>query len=176
MPRRSSPDDFWKHVAIGGPDDCWPWTAATDEHGYGRVRYQGRETHAHTRAWILTNGDPGELGVLHHCDNPPCCNLAHLFLGTQAANMRDMAAKGRHPRNESGYLPAGDDHHARRTPEVMARGERNGSARLTADQVIEIRRLRAEEHISLEGLARRFGVAKGTIGFITTGKTWRHLL
>lgn len=175
MPRRSTEKDFWKHVAIGGQDECWPWTAGLDDHGYGRVRYHQKEWKAHRLSWFLTFGDdPGELNICHKCDNPPCCNPAHFFRGTDADNMHDCAVKGRHPRNKTEYLPSGDRHHSRLRPEVMARGEKNGSAVLTAEKVLEIRARRARGE-SLRALARAYGVSKGTITFIVQRQTWKHI-
>lgn len=174
MRKRSTPPDFWKHVERGRPQECWPWKMSCDEHGYGRVRYQRKEWPSHRLAWTLVNGDPGSLFVLHECDNPPCCNPLHLFPGTHQENMADSARKGRHPRNRTGYLPTGDDHHARARPEVLARGERNGAAVLSANGVRKIRRLR-RSGIGRRTVARMFGVSKGTIWFIDRGVTWRHV-
>lgn len=177
-PRLAQPEDFWAHVQKGGPDECWPWTAGVTEKGYGHVRYQKRNWKASRLAYVLTNGPISpKVQVRHRCDNPPCCNPAHLLAGTHADNMADMVARGRHAtRRGSSHLPSGDQHHARRTPEVMARGERNGAARLTAEDVLAIRAAWAAGGVvSLQRLADRYGVAKGTITFIVTRKTWRHL-
>jgi len=172
--RRSTPADFWKYVDRSNPSGCWPWTGATDDHGYGRLRYQGKEWKAHRLAWVLTNGDPGDMFVLHNCDNPPCCKPPDLFLGTQADNMADSARKGRHPKNLNGYLPAGENHHARLRPEIMARGEKNGSAVLTNRQVRAIRQ-KQKAGWTQRALAKEFGVSKGTIGFIVQRLTWKHV-
>lgn len=96
MPRRSTPDDFWKYVVIGGPDECWPWTGYIERSGYGRVMYQGRLWLAHRLACVLSGVEIMD-GVcrLHRCDNPPCCNPAHTFDGTRADNVADMISKGR---------------------------------------------------------------------------------
>ena len=174
MPRRSTPQDFWKHVDRTVLVGCWPWSASLGDEGYGRVRYQGKEWRASRLAWALTHGDPGPLCVLHHCDNPPCCNPNHLFLGTHKDNMQDSTRKGRHPRNKTGYLPSGARHHSALRPEVVARGERNGSAKLTEASVLAIRREHAAG-VSWRNLASAFNVAKGTIGFIVHRKTWAHL-
>jgi len=92
---------FWKHVDRRGPDECWPWTGHCGRDGYGRfsphtwndpsfprLTLASRMAHG-----VSTNEDPE--CVCHHCDNPPCCNPAHLFGGTQLDNQRDKAAKGR---------------------------------------------------------------------------------
>ena len=86
------------------PNGCLEWTGGTNEHGYGHVGISGKSFYTHRIAWELANGPiPDGLHVLHHCDNPPCCDTSpseeypegHLFLGTNADNNADMMAKGR---------------------------------------------------------------------------------
>jgi hypothetical protein len=86
---------FWEKVKIGAPDECWLWQAAKCR-GYGSIFAWGRPQPAHRIAYALGRGDL-LLGdhVLHKCDTPLCCNPEHLFLGDQAANMKDRFAKGR---------------------------------------------------------------------------------
>lgn len=93
--RRSPEERFWGRVAIGGPNDCWEWTSSWQGQ-HGKVWRFGRCIGAHVYSWILAHGElPDGSWVLHRCDNPPCVNPNHLFLGTSEDNQRDMAAKGR---------------------------------------------------------------------------------
>lgn len=126
---------------------CHEWTGYRDARGYG-VYGSGAKVFgtqlAHRIAWIINFGPiPTGLSVCHHCDNPPCCNLAHLFLGTQAENMSDMARKGRQ------------------------------YSKLTADQVVEIRRGLSSGKSRAE-LSSTYGVDVTTIGLIARGEWWRH--
>jgi len=90
---------FRAKVRKGEPHECWLWIAATNDDGYGIFRWPsaGRMIGAHRAAWMLEHGEiANDLQVLHRCDNPPCVNVAHLFLGTQVDNILDMCHKGRH--------------------------------------------------------------------------------
>lgn len=93
---------FWQRVdTSGGPGACWEWTAGRLPLGYGVIHVtlapgERRTLKAHRVAWELHNGPiPEGLVVCHRCDNPPCCNPAHLFVGTLSDNAKDAAAKGR---------------------------------------------------------------------------------
>lgn len=148
-------DRFWAKVAVAGPDDCWLWTAGQTIWGYGNIGTEnGQMRMAHRISWELHYGPiPRGLFVCHHCDNPPCVNPAHLFIGPPKINTQDMISKGRH----------GD---------TGAKGERNGHAKLTAEQVREIR---ASTNPNDSDLARHYGVSPTTVTLARKGKTWRHL-
>ena len=78
------------------PSGCIEWQQPTHRFGYGWITIRRRAVLAHRFAWIRANGPiPDGMDVLHRCDNPPCCNPEHLFLGTRADNAKDMIAKGR---------------------------------------------------------------------------------
>ncbi len=144
---------FYEKVDAGPGGGCHLWIAGRSRVGYGMFRVRGEQTRAHRFAWTLRNGPiPDGLCVLHRCDRPECVNPAHLFLGTQADNMADMAAKGR----------------AR-----GARGESNSRAKLSRTEVLEIRGLLGVG--SSRAVAKRYGVDQKTVLDIKNGKTWRHL-
>lgn len=165
-PRRSLEDRFQALVAVSQPDHCWLWNGPRDKNGYGRISAAGTKQptlRAHRVAWELKNGAiPAGLLVLHRCDNPPCVNPAHLFLGTTADNNADMMKKGRHV---SG--PALD-------PSKMARGSAHGLAKLTEDAVRYIREA-AEHGAPATILCLRFGVSPDAVRRVITRKTWRHV-
>ena len=92
-------DRFLNKIVINKQTGCWVWTANTlkTRGGYGVIYYMGKNWRAHRVSWLLFKGEhPGELMVCHRCDNPPCVNPEHLFLGSQSDNERDKVAKKRH--------------------------------------------------------------------------------
>ena len=91
---------FWGKVKRGEPDVCWPFQGCTSSWGYGIIQISGKGYIASRVAYALaTEEEPGKFHVCHTCDNPICCNPAHLWLGTDADNVADMFAKGREKKN-----------------------------------------------------------------------------
>lgn len=106
----------------GGPTACWPWMKARAKYGYGVATWRSRKWAAHRLIWALTNGDiPDGKVVMHMCNNPPCCNPAHLRVATQAENIAHRDACGR--------TATGERSGAALHPEGRARGERHWTAR-----------------------------------------------
>ena len=163
-------DRFWSHVDKRDAGECWLWRGGRDYGGYGafKARASGYyQCRAHRFSWILANGAvPDGLWVLHRCDNPPCCNPSHLFLGTHDDNMADMVRKGRPAR--------GDRNGSCVHPESRQRGEGHPLSKLNAEQVREIRALRAGG-ATLAYVAARFGVTARNVSAIYRRHTWRHV-
>jgi hypothetical protein len=137
-----------------GPTGCWPWLGHRVTSGYGRLVFRRQNLGAHRIAWELYDGSsPGELDVLHRCDNPPCCNPRHLFLGTHRDNMVDKVAKGR------SNAPV---------------GARNAGAKLT-DEAVTLIRAEAAAGVRVKALAASFGVTPECIQNVIARRTWRHV-
>lgn len=87
---------FWPRVDVRGPEECWPWKGSRTRGGYGHASREGKSVRAHRVAYQLAKGlIPAGLVVRHKCDNPPCCNPAHLELGTHKQNKDDSIQRGR---------------------------------------------------------------------------------
>jgi hypothetical protein len=96
-PYRPLAERFWEKVNVGTPDECWTWAACTNPLGYGWINVNNSGELAHRISWLINHGEiPEGLVICHKCDNPPCVNPNHLFLGTQKDNMQDYARKGLH--------------------------------------------------------------------------------
>jgi hypothetical protein len=159
---------FWQKVDRGDGNGCWLWRGGANPGTYGAGSLEGRHMGAHRIAWILAHGEiPDGLFVCHHCDTPRCVNPSHLFLGTSKQNMVDCANKGRTLR--------GDRHYARREAFRLARGEAHGSAKLTEQDVRQIRALYMPRVLGYQALATRYGVGVTAIWAIVTRRTWTHV-
>lgn len=150
---------------------CWLWTAQVNEDGYGRFRITSDwQSGAHIAAWWLFRGERRDLSVLHKCDVRPCVNPDHLYLGTQKDNVRDAIVRGRW---KFFYRASGEDHWMRKKPELVARGERAGHAKLTNVQAGEIRQRYAAGGISQAALGQEYGVHQFAICRIVSGKSYK---
>jgi hypothetical protein len=142
------PNDFWNMLMF--EDDCLIWTGGKSFQGYGQVQWNRRQIGTHRLALLLVGGtiEPGQI-VLHACDNRLCCHPNHLTAGSYQDNTDDMVAKGR-----------------------SMTGERNGSAKLTAE---DVRSIRASPRATRD-LAHLYKVAKDTIRDAKVGRTWKSLI
>ena len=155
---------FWNNVDVQGVEDCWEWKGYKNPDGYGVICISQPSSRtgrlvigAHRVSAYLAGMNIDGLCVCHHCDNRRCVNPQHLFLGTYADNTRDMISKGR---NISITTPCP--------------GSRNGRAKLTEAEVLQIRALNARG-VTKSTLADQFGVHADTIHSINSRKTWRHI-
>lgn len=142
---------FWEKV--DKTENCWIWTAAVDRKGYGKLgmRIDGkpRTVQAHRVAYQMLVGPiPDGMVLCHRCDNPPCVNPTHLFVGTIADNMRDMARKGRFSRSQ---------------------------AKLTPELVREIRSRYIPRRVSLTMLAAQYGVSFQLISLVVNRRIWQDV-
>ena len=146
-------DRFWSFIDKQGIDDCWSWKGRRSPKGYGHFNLgPGKIVRASRYMLELVLGrklDPDEQ-ALHSCNNPPCCNPAHLRKGTHEDNMMD--------RKLSGNDRSGEDH---------------GRAVLTTEQVNEIRSLPKDDLLSHRELASIYGVSHTSIGRILRNERWQ---
>jgi hypothetical protein len=158
---------FWPKVdRSGGPLSCWPFTGCRNPHGYGVFSVHRRARLAHRVAYVIAYGEvPEGLVVCHRCDNPACCNPAHCFAGTQAENIADAVAKER--------LATGALSPYHRHPERYPRGEQRSTAKLSDQQVREIRALKGR--MSHPAIADRYGISRKYVWNIQSGKSRGHL-
>jgi hypothetical protein len=146
---------FKANYEVGRKDSCWLYKGTIDKDKYGKFSYKRKGYKPHRIAYKLHYGtDPGELFVCHKCDNPPCVNPHHLFLGTTQDNMDDMKLKGRH---------------------WAHKGENQANSKLTEDDVKEIRVLRDHGGCTFSDLSNMFGVCQANIYKICKRHSWKHI-
>lgn len=152
-----TPTEFMGLVAVDQATGCWLWAGPRDDDGYGLVRRAGTQSRAHRVAIVLFHGTPIPAGMrgLHSCDNPPCCNPSHVYVGTQKQNMRDMVDRGRN---------------VTRPPH----GEKSPHAKTTRKSVALMRRLRAAGWTYV-ALAKRFRLSVVQVRLIVRGERWAHV-
>lgn len=139
---------------IDAKTGCWIWIGVVGDDGYGVISIgsaRDRKHRAHRLMYELCFGsNPGELAVMHSCDNPLCVNPCHLTLGTLADNNADCVQKGRNSRGN--MLP-----HAKLTPEAVVF-------------------IKSNPAFSERDLALRFGVSRGAISMVRSNRSWRHIV
>ena len=141
----------WKSDEATG---CWVWFGATSGKGYGEIKIPKtrRQIPAHRLSYLIHRGSiPSGKCVLHKCDNPPCCNPEHLFIGTKMDNSIDMAKKMRH-----------------------VYGERQPNHKLTDKEVMDIHKL-MKLGVKQKEIAALFNVGEMCISRIKRGERWRHI-
>lgn len=157
---------FWSKVnRSSDPDGCWLWTGSINPDGYGMFGAApygavspatGRG--AHRVSWEMAFGAiPEGMAICHRCDNPRCVRPDHLFFGTPADNAADRSRKGRSFRASQNQ------------------GTKNGRAKLTEQDVQEIRRLHREHRWPTKDIAGHFGISDRSIHAVITKKSWKHM-
>lgn len=127
---------------------CWEFQGAKDQDGYGKIRVGDEIERTHRLSFMCKHGpvEPGMV-VRHKCDNPPCCNPAHLEIGTHEENMQDMVARGRH----------------------------RGNAKISSEDAADIR-VAKMRGATLASLAKKYDVSESTISAVISGQNWQDSL
>jgi hypothetical protein len=167
---------------------CWLWTGGHNASGYGTTKIKANSYLAHRVSWTIHRGEiPEGLFVCHHCDNPPCVNPDHFFLGTKKDNTQDSIAKGRWMTEERARAFAeakangklgkakGDRNGSRLHPERLKRGLDSPRAKLTAIGVMRIRERHAVGDTNWSQLSREFGMTREAIKNIVHRKSYQDV-
>jgi hypothetical protein len=143
---------FWSRVEAKELFQCWEWKGAKIPKGYGRLMVGGQRKMAHRVAYEFFHGAiPEDLLLRHTCDNPACCNPNHLVPGNNQDNMDDMVSRER-----------------------SMRGSKNAKTKLTDEEALYIRR--NPDKLTINALAAKFGIAKSTVSYIRSGRSWKYLV
>jgi hypothetical protein len=167
MSKKNTPEAFWSRVNRGPATVCWEWQGSFTSSGYGNLSWGGLPVQAHRAAYYLAYGGIAlQTGfrlegkakryrrfVLHTCDNRKCCNPSHLFLGSMRANLLDAYSKGRKAQPKSLHA----------------------NAKLTAEQVRDIRRLYDKGGVRQIDLAARYGVSQRAISLVVRRETYKDI-
>ena len=152
---------FFQFVEKGNQNECWLWTGGRSNGKGGKRNIRraafwinGTTMHASRAAWIIFRGDPEDRWVLHTCDNHLCVNPNHLYLGDRFDNAQDRV---------------------NRSPNSFVKGEAHSQAKLTGDDVSEIKNKYKPHRYSQQRLANEYGVTRTTIQQIVEGRSWRHI-
>ncbi len=153
--KRTLLERIMNRVEINPITGCWESTYSCNASGYAQIQVNGKKMNIHRTIFeALGQKIPKGSCVLHKCDNRKCCNIRHLFFGTQADNIADMVSKGR---------------------QAQPNGEKHYMAKLTEKNVIKIRKLLAAKELTQDEIGELYGVAAKVISDIKTGKSWSHL-
>ena len=145
MKKGFTKQDFYDKLTPNG--DCLEWTLGKHRQGYGLTKYKDKMVTTHRLAMMIEGNDIDGWHVLHSCDNPPCCNPAHLRLGTHKENMEDRSDRG---------------------------NRRNYSKTLTVEQILEIREKHANGIRGID-MSKEYDVSKATISCIVNRVTWKNI-
>jgi hypothetical protein len=142
---------FWEQINKKGDDECWEWTGYRRVEGYGEMRFHHFLFRTHRIAYMTASGQiENGLSVCHKCDNPPCCNPNHLFLGTRSENSKDMLAKGRNHRGEK-------------------------ASSVVTEEIVRLIRVDAEMGVPWKQIASKFKLKYTTAWAIITRARWGHV-
>ena len=148
-------DYFWNKVTYPGNDqDCWEWCGTIEKEGYGVFSVNHKQLRVHRFSWEYYNGSiPNNLFVCHKCDNPPCVNPDHLFLGSLQDNEKDKVQKDRH-----------------------VFGSKNGRAVLTEEVIIDIiTGVLNKTYLSIADIVDKYKVNPMMIRYIFRRKNWTRV-
>ncbi len=151
-------DRFWNKVEK--TEGCWNWIAAKSLKGHGRFRIDGKLYSPHRLVYEWEHGEiPEGMLVCHHCDNPSCVRLDHLFLGTSSDNMKDAYDKGRLSHWKG----------------IRAYGEQHGHSKMTNETVRQLRKDRKIKNTSYRKLGKKYGITYTAVRKIVKRITWKNV-
>ena len=168
MSKKQTPETFWNRVDVRGPDDCWEWLGSCNSSGYGSLAWHGKVVQAHRVAYWLTYGGDRPATkfrqdgwakrhrrfVLHRCDNRPCCNPRHLFLGSMSTNLKDAYTKRRKTQPRSSHV----------------------NAKLSDNDVREIRMKYSAGDVRQADLATEYGVTQRAISLVVRNESYKDVI